>query len=120
MHWRNRRIRYTIILWGTAVFITILLYYGLVALDWLTAWLIAINGLTFLAYGYDKTAAGSQLTRLPEATLLALAYSGGFVGALLGMRTFRHKTRKQSFQLKFWLVVGVQIALLAAYYLVRL
>ena len=82
----------------------------------LQSWLIGITLATFLTYGYDKVIAGSERTRVPEKVLLALAISGGTVGALAGMQLFRHKTAKESFRLKFLLVIVVQIALIAAYY----
>jgi uncharacterized membrane protein YsdA (DUF1294 family) len=85
-------------------------------LDGLVAWLLAVNLVTVLAYGYDKWVAGSKLTRVPELVLLALALAGGTPGALLGMRAFHHKTAKESFRLKFWLVVLVQLAVVAGYY----
>jgi uncharacterized membrane protein YsdA (DUF1294 family) len=84
-------------------------------LDPLLSWLIGINVITFLAYGYDKWIAGSRRTRVPERTLLLLAFTGGTAGALLGMSFFHHKTIKTSFRRKFWLVVGVQIAVVVAY-----
>ena len=62
------------------------------------------------------TVAGTGRTRVPESILLALTFAGGTVSALLGRWLFHHKTVKGSFRLKFWLVVALQIALLAAYY----
>jgi uncharacterized membrane protein YsdA (DUF1294 family) len=85
-------------------------------LDALQSWLIAITLVTFLAYGYDKAIAGSGWTRVPEKVLLVLAIAGGTIGALVGMRLFRHKTSKESFRVKFLLVIVLQIALVAAYY----
>lgn len=85
-------------------------------LDGLQSWLIGITLATFLTYGYDKGIAGSGRTRVPEKVLLALAISGGTVGAFAGMQLFRHKTAKESFRLKFLLVIVAQVALIAAYY----
>ena len=50
------------------------------------------------------------------SVLLALTYAGGTVGALLGRWLFRHKTAKGSFRLKFWLVVVLQVGILAGYF----
>ena len=85
-------------------------------LDALQSWLIAITLVTFLAYGYDKAIAGSGWTRVPERVLLILAISGGTIGALAGMRLFRHKTAKESFRTKLLLVILLQVALIAACY----
>jgi uncharacterized membrane protein YsdA (DUF1294 family) len=79
-------------------------------------WLIAISVVTFLTFGYDKAIAGSTQTRVPETVLLLLALVGGTPGALLGMWLFRHKTAKQSFRTRLWLVIAAQIALITAYY----
>jgi uncharacterized membrane protein YsdA (DUF1294 family) len=84
-------------------------------IDLVGAWLISINVISFLTYGYDKMVAGTQHTRVPEAILLALALCGGTMGALLGMTIFRHKTVKTSFRRKLWLVIAIQVALVVAY-----
>lgn len=82
----------------------------------LLAWLSSVTAVTLVTYGYDKAAAGSRRMRVPERVLLTLALAGGTAGALAGMHLFRHKTAKGSFQLKLWLVIGVQVALVAGYY----
>ncbi|MBE7531458.1 MAG: DUF1294 domain-containing protein [Chloroflexi bacterium] len=81
----------------------------------LWAWLISITIVTFFTYGYDKLIAGSARLRVPENTLLALAFVGGTVGALAGMALFHHKTSKRSFQLKLVIVLLVQVTLLVLY-----
>lgn len=56
-------------------------------------YLIAINLITFFAFGIDKRKAEKGAWRTKESTLLGLAAIGGSVGALLGMNAFRHKTK---------------------------
>jgi len=102
---------------GLAVTGMFLLHGYLPALDWVQSWLLAITGITFLTYGYDKLIAGSGATRVPERVLLTLAFAGGTAGALLGMRLFYHKTSKESFLERFWLVVTVQIVVAAGWYI---
>ena len=102
---------------GLALAVTALLWW--LGLDLLFAWLIAISLVTFFTYGYDKAAARSGQLRVPERILTGLAFIGGTAGALAGMRAFHHKTSKASFQLRFWIVVAVQVVLVALYVYLR-
>lgn len=61
--------------------------------------------LAFIAYAWDKSAARRNEWRTPENTLHLLALAGGWPGALLAQKIFRHKTQKQSFRTVFWLTV---------------
>jgi uncharacterized membrane protein YsdA (DUF1294 family) len=88
------------------------------AWDVVFAWLIAINIVTFVAFGYDKAVAPQGATRVPEAILLVLTLLGGCIGAMIARPLFRHKTQKMSFRLIFWPCVILSIALVAVYYLV--
>lgn len=60
------------------------------------AYLVAINGVTFVTYAYDKALApvlGALHLRVPEKILIWwLAFPGGIVGAATAMRAFHHKT----------------------------
>ena len=57
----------------------------------------------FLAYLFDKSAARNAQWRTPENTLHLLALIGGWPGALIAQQLLRHKTRKLSFQIVFWM-----------------
>ena len=59
--------------------------------------MIEINLVTFLTYGLDKRLARKHRRRIPERTLLCLAFFGGSLGALTGMSIFRHKTKHRRF-----------------------
>jgi len=59
----------------------------------------------FAAYAADKAQAGAGGRRVSERTLHVLAAGGGWPGALVAQRQFRHKTRKPRFQVIFWLIV---------------
>ncbi|MEO0650329.1 MAG: DUF1294 domain-containing protein [Planctomycetota bacterium] len=83
---------------------------------WFAGALLAVNLWAFGQVGWDKRASIRGARRVPEARLIAPVYLGGLPGIWLGMRTFRHKTIKRSFQLKLlgstliWLlVVGAAI-----------
>lgn len=67
--------------------------------------------LTFIAFGLDKWKARHKKWRISEATLLWLAVLGGSVGALLGMRVWRHKTQHKKFVIGVPLILIVQVAL---------
>jgi len=68
---------------------------------------LAINALTFAAYASDKRRARAKEERLPEARLHLLELMGGWPGAFLAQRRFRHKCSKETFQVVFWLIVLV-------------
>ena len=74
-------------------------------------YLLAVNLLTFIAYGFDKWKARHGKWRIPEATVLLLAVLGGSPAALLAMRVFRHKTLHKKFRYGVPAILLVQIAL---------
>ncbi|MBW8299340.1 MAG: DUF1294 domain-containing protein [Hydrogenophaga sp.] len=55
------------------------------------------NVVVFGVYAFDKAAARNGDWRVRESTLLWLAVLGGGIGAFLGQRVLRHKTRKPPF-----------------------
>jgi uncharacterized membrane protein YsdA (DUF1294 family) len=75
---------------------------------------LVMSFATFLAYGRDKGQAAAGGRRIPERTLHLMAFFGGWPGAILGQRHFRHKTQKGSFRVVFWIVLVVHIAIVAA------
>ena len=66
-------------------------------------YMLAINVITWIAYGVDKYKAKHNHWRIPERTLIGMAALGGFIGAFVGMQMFRHKTK----HLKF--VIGIPV-----------
>lgn len=77
----------------------------------LLVWLAAINLVTFAVYGIDKAKAKRGAWRMPEKTLFLLPLLGGSLGALLGMRVFRHKTKHWYFVWGIPLILLAQLAL---------
>jgi uncharacterized membrane protein YsdA (DUF1294 family) len=75
---------------------------------------VVVSLVTFAAFGWDKRRAAGGGRRVPERTLLVLALAGGWPGAILARRQFRHKTRKGSFVIAFWVVVALHVALVGA------
>ena len=74
-------------------------------------YLLLINAIAFLRMLVDKIKAKKNRWRIRERTLFFSALLGGSVGALLGMYTFRHKTRHLSFTLGMPTILIAQIAL---------
>ena len=74
----------------------------------------SINAVTYLAYYLDKGASKRDSWRIPERTLHHFALIGGSVAALIAQRRLRHKTQKQSFKVRFWLIIALQLATLIA------
>lgn len=70
--------------------------------DWaLPVVMATASAVAWLAYRRDKRSAEAGEWREPEANLHLLELVGGWPGAFLAQRKFRHKTRKLSFQIVF-------------------
>lgn len=66
---------------------------------------LSMSVITFFTYRDDKGRAQRGNWRIPEATLHCLELFGGWPGAFLAQRRYRHKTVKASFQFAFWLII---------------
>lgn len=75
-------------------------------------YLIIINLIAFLAMYLDKRKARYGKWRIPEQSLFILALIGGSIGAIIGMYTFRHKTKKYRFSIGFPVILVLQIVLI--------
>ena len=74
-------------------------------------YLLLINAVAFVLMLADKQKARKKRWRIPERTLIGSALLGGSLGALLGMYTFRHKTKHLKFTLGVPAILIAQIAL---------
>lgn len=79
---------------------------------WFWIAVAALNGATFCVYGYDKWRATRAGQRVPEKTLVMFALAGGWPGAYLAMRTFRHKTSKPPFRRRVLAATVLNVALI--------
>ncbi len=70
--------------------------------------------VTFVLYGVDKAKAKKGKWRIPEKTLLLFAACFGGLGAFLGMKIFRHKTKHTSFKIIVPVSMIIQFILIAA------
>ena len=75
---------------------------------------IIMNLVTFILYGADKSKAKKGKWRIPEKTLLLFAACFGGLGAFLGMKVFRHKTKHTSFRILVPVCMILQFILIAA------
>jgi uncharacterized membrane protein YsdA (DUF1294 family)/cold shock CspA family protein len=100
---------------AATLFFTLLV--GLLVVGELPATLLAayglFSGVAFLMYGADKSAAEQGRWRTSESTLHTIALMGGWPGALVARRVFRHKTIKQPFRTIFWFTVIANCVVLA-------
>ena len=71
--------------------------------------ILGLNLSSFILCGFDKLQAQREAMRVPEVVLWGLALLGGAGGLLFGMKIFRHKTRKASFQLVLLAVIVLQV-----------
>ena len=74
--------------------------------------LVIMSVIAFIIYGIDKRKAVRKKWRVPESSLLLLAFLGGGTGAFLGMILFHHKTRKWKFRLLVPFFMILQLGLL--------
>ena len=73
-------------------------------------YLLLINAVAFLLMLVDKIKAKKNRWRIRERTLFGSALLGGSIGALLGMYTFRHKTKHLSFTIGMPAILVLQIS----------
>jgi uncharacterized membrane protein YsdA (DUF1294 family) len=78
---------------------------GRIDLRIVLAYLLLICGVDWLTYYYDKKRAEAGEWRIPELTLHAVDLLGGWPAAYVAQRVFRHKTKKASYRLRYWMIV---------------
>jgi len=107
--------------WGPIVFVTLFVAFlaaalitGKLPLTVLGVYVVA-SVIAFIAYAFDKSAAEKEQWRTKESTLHLFGLMGGWPGALLAQKVFRHKSRKREFQIVFWATVVLNCVALALY-----
>lgn len=71
---------------------------------------VLINFITLVMFGIDKSKAVGGRFRISEFTLFLFSFFGGVLGGALGMKLFRHKTRKSGFRVIMGLILLVNLA----------
>lgn len=77
------------------------------------AFYVAMSILTYFVYVKDKIAAQTMQWRTPENILHFLSIMCGWPGAAIAQSRLRHKSKKLSFRLVYWLMVVINCAILA-------
>lgn len=78
-------------------------------------YLLIINVIAFLAMWIDKRKAEKGKWRISETTLLLLGVLGGSIGGMIGMYTFRHKTKKKRFTIGMPAILIIEILIYFIY-----
>ncbi len=79
-------------------------------------YLLIVNAAGFLLMLIDKRKAIRHRWRIPEKTLFLTAAIGGSIGSIMGMYTFRHKTKHLQFTLGMPAILTVQLVLLFIFF----
>jgi len=72
-------------------------------------WAAVASVVSFMLYALDKRSAVKGRRRVPESTLLAGDLLFGYPGGFVAQRVLRHKGRKRSYQLRYWLIVALHV-----------
>ena len=83
-------------------------------MKYLFLYLLLINALGFLLMLIDKQKARKKKWRITEVTLMGVAAIGGSIGSLMGMYTFRHKTKHKKFTIGIPAILIAQLLLAGA------
>ncbi|EGT3964361.1 DUF1294 domain-containing protein, partial [Clostridioides difficile] len=65
--------------------------------NFILIYFIVINSIAFFSMYIDKKRAIRNEWRIKEATLMSIAVIGGSIGSMIGMYSFRHKTKHIKF-----------------------
>ena len=77
-------------------------------------YLVLINILGYMSMYIDKRKAIKKRWRISEHNLILVAFLGGSIGSLLGMYSFRHKTKHLKFKFGIPCIIVIQCILLMA------
>ncbi len=86
-----------------------------VGIQYIIGYFLIINLIGFLAMYIDKKRAIKGKWRIPEKTLFTITLLGGGIGTNLGMKLFRHKTKKGRFMLGLPTILAVEIILIIVF-----
>lgn len=94
---------------AAAVALPLLTVLDLVRVPWPVLAYLVVGTVAYVLNAVDKARAGRGGQRVPEATLHAVELLGGWPGAFLAQRYYRHKTSKTSYQVVFWIIAAAHV-----------
>ncbi|GAA0070396.1 hypothetical protein UT300003_19190 [Clostridium sardiniense] len=74
-------------------------------------YILIVNILGYFLMFLDKQKAKKHKWRIPENTLMLVAIIGGSIGSIIGMQTFRHKTKHIKFKFGIPIILILQVIL---------
>ena len=74
---------------------------------------IIINIISLILMFLDKRRAIKNKWRISENTLMLVSILGGSIGGILGMYTFRHKTKHIKFKVGIPIILIIQLLILS-------
>lgn len=80
-------------------------------------YLLSINAVSFLLFGFDKFLAIKNKRRIPEKELFTVSTIGGAVGGMFAILVFKHKITKATFMWPFMFVFMLNI--IGIYFMLR-
>ncbi len=72
-------------------------------------YLLSINAISFILFGFDKFLAIKNKRRIPEKELFTVSTIGGAVGGMLAILVFNHKISKAFFMWRFMFIFIINI-----------
>ncbi|MFT4938695.1 MAG: uncharacterized membrane protein YsdA (DUF1294 family)/cold shock CspA family protein [Paraglaciecola sp.] len=109
---KNNNLRERLPIYFAGVFILglVLGYLQFLLPTWIFILYVSSSVISVVMYIIDKSKAKEGGQRIPEITLHFLAMIGGWPGAIIAQQSLKHKNRKKSFRLAFWLTVLFNVA----------
>ena len=72
-------------------------------------YLLSINAVSFVLFGFDKFLAIKNKRRIPEKELFTVSTIGGAVGGMFAILVFKHKISKALFMWRFMFIFILNI-----------
>lgn len=86
-----------------------------IMLKFISIYFLIVNLLGFLIMLIDKQRAIHKEWRISENTLIGISIFGGSIGMILGMSSFRHKTKHKKFTIGVPFILLMQIGFILLY-----